>query len=165
MYALFLALCLCLLASANAHALPRQHDLSCTEEDVDDFESGTKSHLFVALNEEGNAEEILLKREATDDAPASQLDFNVANSAFTHEIRDAHPDGIDEETKAPIFPFGIDRVEVIEAIRNDGERLRLTLNDHRYSGHPGSSLETGKGERLTRSPYSVGCEGKMRPTR
>lgn len=60
--------------------------------------------------------------------------FNKKNSKLVHRVIQG------EEAAENSANFGINEIEAIEVIRTDGSFIKVKINDHLYSGYPGSTI-------------------------
>jgi len=133
--------------------------IQCKEFDVDNFEDDTPvSVTSIQLNHRGEAISLSHSRRAYEGSPQLELRFLEKNSKVSHSIKKNQVVGFDEEAKNPIYLWNIEDIEVIEFTSTAGKNIKIEVNDHLYSGHPGSSLHlNGK-----KSPYNVDCSGAVK---
>jgi hypothetical protein len=141
----------------------------CTEyTTTDEGESVDIAKVTVDLNSDDTVKNLKVKRIKFGDEPAIDLVFTPANSErLVHQVELNDIEEIDEETKAPIYKWGIKNIEVITATRKDGKKIRIKINDHLYVGHPGTSITfvVTPGKRFEASAGSDGgvtCEGPLK---
>lgn len=159
-----------LLSGICAFAAPKKsmaNHIRCSE--TMDDESGNwpqVGSLTIQLDANGNATTISYLRKRTKTNPAINLQLNKNNAVIIHDIQLNRVEEIDEETKEPIYAWGIKDVETIDAkSASMGIELNIKINDHSYSGVPGSLITLkSKSLNLPHENESVmtHCEGKLR---
>lgn len=147
-------------AFAKSEAPKKLSEFKCEEWDMDTEE--VFARISVKLDHFGLASEVKVDRIKTENEPAFQLSFALGKTLISHDVRPGQLTGWDEETKEPMFNFGVRRVETIEATNAAGDRITLALNDHNYSGTPGSSVSYKRQGREVKTNYAVRCEGPFR---
>lgn len=125
------------------------------------------SKVIVKLDGAGNAESVEFHKTKDQEMDELNLKFDRSNSTLTHTIEKNNIEGIDEDTKQPIYQWGIENVEVIKAIAKDGSGFRLAINDHRYGGiESGSTNFLIKSGQETELPHGgdmmIICKGPLR---
>jgi hypothetical protein len=131
----------------------------CKEFDVDNFEDNTPvSITSIQLNNRGQAVSLSHRRRAYEGSPRLELKFSEKNSRVSHSIKKNEVVDFDEEAKKPIYLWNIEDIEVIEFTSANGQIIKIEVNDHLYSGDPGSSIHVNS----KKSPYNVDCSGAVK---
>jgi len=161
-------LALLIVSAANAKQ-PQEKKLgsiNCAEQsDVSEGDGGILGEVDIKLDGGDQVVEIKVKRTKTDTQEAVKLVFNAKNSKFKHETIPGKVMDTDEETHQPIYDWGIEKIEMIEAESADGNKIRLHLNDHNYAGTPGTTVfytVNGKSFDSGSEGNMAICDGKMR---
>ena len=115
--------------------------ITCAEVADGDEGQQTIGAITVELDETGTASYISYRKQAWENSSALNLQFSRRYSTIQHDVQKNTVEGIDEDTKKPIYPWNIEDVEVVNATNSKGDSIKFILNDHRYSGTPGSTVE------------------------
>ena len=158
---LFLPLCLSLSLSPHAFAGTVGGQIECLEQATEDVGVDVGS-IKITLGSDGKAESILIKRAKTESSEAFELNLDQKNAQITHEVGEGVVTDIDEETKKPIYNWGIPKIETIEA-KSDRVSFSLKINDHLYSGWPGSHADYEvDGKKSDSTLHILSCKGQLK---
>lgn len=137
-FALFLS---AQFTQANAAKKPKaaepKPDIECQSASAEEGTSFGKVKIFF---EPGTTEvaRVVAHRYAMENEQAYEFDFTKKNAKFargTSDVRYKQADGTYEPNAT-----GISFAETIQASNAAGDGVEILFNDHRYSGHPGSSI-------------------------
>jgi hypothetical protein len=95
--------------------------------------------------------------------PEMRWAFDLKDSKIKRSIqKNKIEEGVEGDDGKPHYQWGIENIEVIEAVNARGQSLRLMINDHSYSGTPGSSVEYKDGNKVIVTSFGqIFCEGPL----
>lgn len=166
--ALVLTAALLTAPAANAEKIDKKtaDTLECSEfNDQIGEEPVNIAEISIKFDALDQVKEIKVQRNKTEAQEAFELFFNAKNSTLKHETIPGKIIDTDEETHKPIYDWNIEKIEMVEAESANGDKIRLHINDHTYSGVPGSTVYyTVKGKSFSSEEHGnqTGCEGKLR---
>lgn len=143
--------------------------LTCTEFNYADSDAGSEEgseeqvilgKVLVQFQANGKIQSIKVDRKNTNALTALKKEFNNQNSRIEHGMVKSEVD----ENGDLLNNFGIEAVENIVVAQNGAEVLRIRVNDHSYSGNPGSSIaysQSGKVFDTNVEGNAVTCEGRV----
>ena len=118
--------------------------LTCSDMSWGDDDDPSLMSLTVIMNDQGIPVSMRASRKApSEDGKLPKFDLAIESSASSKFVRATIKNkisGVDEETNKPVYESNIENVDVLEGRTSDGKQIRVILNDHTYSGHPGSSF-------------------------
>ena len=112
------------------------------EQAIIDYETGEDkviSTLMIELGTQGEPTSLRLDRVADEEFGELHISLDAKSAKFSRGIEAGNLEGIDEDTGEPYFAWSIDQIEKVRAIGKDIS-VRLDINDHLYSGTPGSTI-------------------------
>jgi hypothetical protein len=161
---LYCAIALSLAFIQPAFAAQKSGSIHCEEFNLGGNDDGSDQHIAnidVKLDRHGEVVSVQVDRVKADDNEAFKLTFDHLNSQILHNIVSGKVIDTDEDTKKPIYDWGIEKIEMIDA-QNEKDGIHMMLNDHTYSGTPGSSfVYTVNGKKVASSPNFMNCSGQL----
>lgn len=114
--------------------------------DVADQDAGVDGKIVIKTDAQGKMVSLKANRQsrAADEEYEAvmgiNLSFDAKTARFDSGTKKNTIDNIDEDTKEPTYSWGIENVKFFNAYNPNGDSVEITLDDHLYSGTPGSSV-------------------------
>lgn len=115
--------------------------IKCQQSTLDYDTGGDKiiSQMIIELGDDGQPISLKLDRIADENFGEVHILLDKSNAKLSRRIEAGNVEDKDEETGELYYSWGIDKIEKIRAVGKEVS-VRLDINDHNYSGTPGSTI-------------------------